>query len=341
MRCPTLSELPPPPPGKTGWPWTEESSPCEPSVTDGREWPRISIVTPSFNQGQFIEATLRSVLLQGYPNLEYLVLDGRSTDNSVEVINKYSPWLTYWASEPDSGQSDAINRGLKRASGTFATWINSDDMLCRSALRNHALRIGFEKKTVYVGNCYYLDESGNTISSHCGRVHSLEDLVRIRTVWRAGAQIIQPEVLFPLELALEVGGLNTGNYYSMDFELWGEFFLAGATFEYTNVDFGMFRTHAAQKTQDGLGRTQSLVDAAERLVARAHFLSHETKNEILADLGAYAKAYPTQYWRSSGRLARIGLPRGIVLRLRSLAAAFQKRARSWPAKRANGSGACL
>ena len=75
-------------------------------------FPRISIVTPSFNQAQFLEETIRSVLLQGYPNLEYFVLDGGSKDNSVEIIKKYSPWLTYWASEPDGGQSNAINRGL-------------------------------------------------------------------------------------------------------------------------------------------------------------------------------------------------------------------------------------
>src|SRR5438105_607276 len=115
MHCPKLSDLPAPSKGKTGWPWTEESSQCDTSAIKGREWPRISVVTPSFNQGQFIEATLRSVLLQGYPNLEYLVVDGGSRDNSVEIIKKYSRWLTYWVSEPDSGQSDAINRGLNRA----------------------------------------------------------------------------------------------------------------------------------------------------------------------------------------------------------------------------------
>ena len=113
MQCPTLSELPSPPPGKTGWPWTEESRRLSSQTPDGRPWPRISVVTPSFNQGKFIEETIRSVLLQGYPNLEYFVFDGGSTDNSVEIIKKYSPWLTYWVSERDNGQSDAINRGLK------------------------------------------------------------------------------------------------------------------------------------------------------------------------------------------------------------------------------------
>src|SRR5262245_42483223 len=119
MRCPSLAELPPAPPAKKGWPWTEESSPFAQDMRDQHVWPRITVITPSFNQGRFIEETIRSVLLQGYPDLEYLVLDGGSTDNSVDIIKEYSPWISYWVSKPDAGQSDAINRGLHRASGLF------------------------------------------------------------------------------------------------------------------------------------------------------------------------------------------------------------------------------
>ena len=96
-------------------------------------------MTPSFNQGRFLEETIRSILLQGYPNLEYFVLDGGSSDQSVEIIEKYAPWIDFWVSERDRGQSAAINRGLRMGSGSYATWINSDDMLCKDAF-HRALR---------------------------------------------------------------------------------------------------------------------------------------------------------------------------------------------------------
>jgi glycosyltransferase involved in cell wall biosynthesis len=289
MQCPRLSDLPAPPLGKAGWPWTEESQRLPEAMPDGRPWPRISVVTPSFNQGKFIEGTIRSVVLQGYPNLEYIILDGASTDNSVEVITKYSPWLSYWVSQPDSGQSDAINRGLNIASGAFATWINSDDMLFKNALAEHAPRVGFAPHRVYVGLCAYMDVAGAIISMHRGRVHSFEDLVRIRTGWRSRGNIVQPEVLFPRELALAVGGLNPANYYTMDYELWGKLFLAGASFEYTDIPFGMFRTHAAQKTRDGWRQTESLLDTAAKLVTLAAWSPADTRHEILTDLEAYRR----------------------------------------------------
>jgi glycosyltransferase involved in cell wall biosynthesis len=108
-------------------------------MPDGAPWPRISIVTPSYNQGQFIEETIRSVLLQGYPNLEYIIIDGGSTDNSVEIIKKYEPWLAYWVSEKDRGQSHAINKGWERATGEIIAYINSDDIYTLGAFEKVAM----------------------------------------------------------------------------------------------------------------------------------------------------------------------------------------------------------
>ena len=123
----TLQDLPAPPEGKTGWPWTEQTEVLPDKMPDGSDWPRISIVTPNYNYGHFIEETIRSILLQGYPNLEYIIIDGASTDNSIEIIKKYEKWVSYWVSEKDTGQSNAINKGLERCTGEFFNWINSDD----------------------------------------------------------------------------------------------------------------------------------------------------------------------------------------------------------------------
>src|SRR5688572_24418860 len=322
MRCPSLAELPPPPSGRTGWPWTEESSQVR--ETPDRPLPRVTIVTPSFNHGRFIEETIRSILLQGYFDLEYVVLDGGSTDNTVEILKKYSPWLNFWVSEPDRGQSAAINRGLRMGSGLYATWINSDDMLVKNALADHVRGTGFDGEAVYVGDCVNIDETGGILFTHRGRVHSFEDLVRIPSVWRSGGYISQPEVLFPLALALRVGGLNEANHLSMDYELWGKFFLAGARFEYTGIPFGFFRWNRGQKTQNNMPQTESTLDAAIELIRLADSLSADLKLEILSDLEAYRDMYPKQVWRQSGRLARIGLPPVVVRPMRNLKDAFQR-----------------
>jgi glycosyltransferase involved in cell wall biosynthesis len=326
MHCPSLNVLPPPPPGRTGWPWTQACTALASTMPDGSAWPRLSIVTPSFNQARFLETTLRSILLQGYPNLEYFVLDGGSTDGSVEIIKKYEPWLTHWVTEPDGGQSAAINRGFNLGTGLFATWNNSDDLLCRDALANHATRFGFDPSVVYVGDCTYIDQNDSVDHVHRARVHSFEDLVRIRTVWRARGNrgnIDQPAVLFPRELALKVGGLNIRNHWTMDYELWGKFFLAGARFEYTHIPFGMFRVHDQQKTAHGWATTQSLIATAVNLVAQARDIPESLRDEVVADLYAHER----DYWRETGRLARLGLPERVVCALRDMHASLRRSAR--------------
>lgn len=135
MRCPTLKELPPPPAGKSGWPWTEESPQLPDTMEDGRPWPGISIITPSYNQGQFIEETIRGILLQGYPNLQYIIIDDCSTDNSGEIIRKYESWVTSYFHANNRGMSPTINEGFKMCTGDIIAWLASDDVYFPSAFR--------------------------------------------------------------------------------------------------------------------------------------------------------------------------------------------------------------
>lgn len=135
---PTIDDLPSPSTNKAGWPWTEGSTKVTAGDVEASSLPTISLVTPTYNRAEFLEGTIRSVLLQGYPNLEYMVMDAGSTDGSQEIIKKYAPWLHHWESEPDRGPPHAINKGLDRATGDWFNWLNSDDYLLPNALRTLA-----------------------------------------------------------------------------------------------------------------------------------------------------------------------------------------------------------
>jgi len=152
--------LPTPIVRESGWPW-EAVRVDSPDATLAASAPRISVVTPSYNQGAYIERTLRSVLLQHYRNLEYIVIDGGSTDESVSVIKRYEAHLAYWVSEPDDGQADAINKGLRMATGEIVCWLNSDDFYFPGTLDIVASTL--ERNTGHValiGDCLRVHQDG-------------------------------------------------------------------------------------------------------------------------------------------------------------------------------------
>jgi glycosyltransferase involved in cell wall biosynthesis len=176
--------------------------------------PRITIVTPSLNQGQFLEKTIRSVLEQGYPNLEYMVIDGGSTDNSVEIIRKHQDSLAFSASEPDRGQADAINKGWRRATGEILAYINSDDTYSPNALQVVAETFvrNPEIGLVY-GRCLVIDEHSAVIRERRVRAATLAEILR----W--SPSIPQP-TMFVRRAAVEaVGFLNPDLHYTMDYDL--------------------------------------------------------------------------------------------------------------------------
>jgi hypothetical protein len=187
-------------------------------------------------------------------------------------------------------------------------------MLCRNALFEHASRFGFDDGNVYVGDCLYVGENGEAKTLHRARVDSFEDLIDIKNIWRAKGCIVQPEVLFPRELALAVGGVDRRRYYGMDYELWGKFFLKGARFKYTEIPTGIFRKHRDQKTADSWESTKVLIDVAKQLVTAAADLPETSKQRLLTGLNDYKDSY----WRQFSVLSRIGLPPKIVLPVRDV-----------------------
>lgn len=243
MRCPTLAELPPPPEGKTSWPWTEETPQIDETMPDGQTWPKVSIVTPSYNQGQFLEETIRSILLQGYPNLEYCIIDGGSTDESREIIQKYEPWIDFWVSEPDNGQTDALNKGFKRTTGEVAAWLNSDDLYTKGSMIKAVDQLMRHPDVVMVyGECQYIDEFGKPIFRPTFRPKKC-DYSRLLE----GCFIAQPSVYFKKKALEQVGYINASLQYSFDYELWLSI-ARSFKIQYVKSTLSKFRIHSHSKT---------------------------------------------------------------------------------------------
>jgi glycosyltransferase involved in cell wall biosynthesis len=207
--------------------------------------PKISIVTPSFNQGQYIEQTILSIIGQDYPNLEYIIIDGGSTDNTVEIIKKYADRITYWVSEPDKGQSDAINKGLAKCTGEIFNWINSDDYLEPGALLTIAEAFNNPNTDIVCG--YTSIFEGNVEKEIMKLRTTIYNNVEATLVQQ---RINQPAMFYRLSILKNLGGINTNLHYVMDLELWFRYLCHKGQDKMTfkNDLFAHFRVHDSSKT---------------------------------------------------------------------------------------------
>lgn len=276
-----ITDLPAPPAGLEGWPWTEEAKLLPPSGPGGQPWPRITVVTPSFNQGKFIEETIRSVLLQGYPNLEYIVVDGGSTDQSVEVIRKYTPFLDYWGSEPDSGQANAINKGFYRSTGEIMGWLNSDDFLLPRALERIAAGfINHPSDSIVTGFRKVYDQQGRFARNF---INDLPTNYYIRHY----CPICQETTYWRRSLWKKLGPLDEEFHYAMDYEFWLRALDSGYSFRLLPSYLGAFRDHPEGKSSTWQDVYQRDMNA---LYARYNLGASEA--DILASLG---RQWPLRY----------------------------------------------
>lgn len=204
--------------------------------------PKVSIVTPSYNQGQFIEATINSVLSQDYPNLEYIITDGGSKDESVAIIKKYQDHLAWWVSEKDAGHADAINKGLSHATGEILAWINSDDIYFPGAVSE---AVAFLTDHPAVGMVYGDADLIDDLSKPIGKFSAKQ--TDYKRLLRGSVHIPQATTFFRADLWKQVGPLDLSLFYSFDYDLWVKMAKV-MEIRYLPQVWAKFRIHSQGKT---------------------------------------------------------------------------------------------
>jgi len=207
--------------------------------------PKITVVTPSYNQGQFIEETILSVLNQDYPNLEYIIMDGGSTDETVEIIKKYEDRLTFWESKKDNGQADAINKGFSMSTGDIICWLNSDDCFIQGALWYAASEINTDKCEIIFGNCFHYNENSSQVTGSNVQWSFKNSDISYHDY------VIQPSSFFTKKAWEAVGELNTSLHYVFDWEWFIRAKKKGIDFRPVDYYLSEYRLHSDHKTGTG------------------------------------------------------------------------------------------
>jgi tetratricopeptide (TPR) repeat protein/glycosyltransferase involved in cell wall biosynthesis len=260
------------------WPYVQEQPFVAPAtLPNSRPWPKISVITPSYNQGEFIEETILSVIHQNYPNLEYILIDGGSTDETMTVVNRYQNYFSYIVSQPDKGQSNALNKGFQQATGEIVTWLNSDDRFAPGALYAAALAFYTSQADVVAGVCQVFQGQQQVlhhVTSAAPGAMSLAEILDVEQCWLSGKFFHQPEVLFTRAIWEKAGGaVDEALYYSMDYEMWARFAAAGAKICPITSPIAQFRMHEAQKTSATEKYKPELLATRDRVRSR---FQHQT-----------------------------------------------------------------
>jgi len=237
-------------------------------------YPKISIITPNFNGSEYLEETILSVLGQNYPNLEYIIVDGGSSDYSLEIIKKYEDQLTYWISEPDNGMYYALQKGFEKSTGEIMAWINSDDMYHKNAFSTIAdIFNSFQQVNWLSGPCTIYDELGRTIFCSQSRLFTKFDF------YNHDFMFIQQESVFWRRSLWEKAGayLNVKLKYAGDFDLWLRFFQHDRLF-ITSALIGGFRVR--KSNQLSLDYFEEYLQEADLTIARIK-INEEEKNKLL------------------------------------------------------------
>jgi len=277
----TYSDLPHPSAEQQGWCWIESvEMPQSPETILNP--PRISIVIPSYNQGQFIEETIRSVLLQGYPNLELIIMDGGSTDNTVEIIQRYAPFISIWVSEPDRGQSHAVNKGIQQATGDLIGWQNSDDFYQPGTFWQAAMAaIAHPEADIFFGGVSAVDETGQTTITYPVGEFNPHEMLPWSTNLFNQCMVVRQQVFE------HIGLINESYRHCMDYDLFWRMVMAGCQFQFVSGMGAYFRHHQLSK-----GSTQNDVADQEfwQIYKRIYInqtLSKSLRNKALGCLQSF------------------------------------------------------